>query len=119
VGAVLPQIALGKTPSEAGLYILSFFIGFVIAAQIGGRMLDRIGAEAPVVLGCALAAVGVRASRLSLRRGDRHHPDGSQLHRQPGAGDPRRGPGLRDALPDRHVAETDLPEGRSVDRVGS
>ncbi len=52
------QIALGKTPSQAGLYILYFFIGFVIAAQIGGRMLDRIGAQRPVVLGCAIAAVG-------------------------------------------------------------
>jgi EmrB/QacA subfamily drug resistance transporter len=52
------QIALGKTPSEAGLYILYFFLGFVIAAQIGGRMLDRGGAKRPVVLGCALSAVG-------------------------------------------------------------
>jgi len=52
------QIALGKTPSEAGLYILYFFIGFVIAAQVGGRMLDRIGAKRPVVLGCAISAVG-------------------------------------------------------------
>jgi EmrB/QacA subfamily drug resistance transporter len=52
------QIALGKTPTAAGLYILYFFIGFVIAAQIGGRMLDRIGAKRPVVLGCVLAAVG-------------------------------------------------------------
>jgi EmrB/QacA subfamily drug resistance transporter len=52
------QIALGKTPSEAGLYILYFFIGFVIAAQVGGRMLDRIGAKRPVVLGCALGAAG-------------------------------------------------------------
>ena len=52
------QIALGKSPSEAGLYILYFFIGFVIAAQIGGRMLDRVGGKRPVVLGCALSAVG-------------------------------------------------------------
>jgi EmrB/QacA subfamily drug resistance transporter len=52
------QIALGKTPSEAGLYLLYFFLGFVLAAQIGGRMLDRVGAKRPVVLGCALAAVG-------------------------------------------------------------
>jgi len=52
------QIALGKTPSNAGVYILYFFIGFVIAAQIGGRMLDRIGAKRPVVLGCAISAVG-------------------------------------------------------------
>jgi predicted MFS family arabinose efflux permease len=52
------QISLGKTASEAGLFLLYFFIGFVITAQIGGRMLDRGGAKRPVVLGCALAAVG-------------------------------------------------------------
>ncbi len=52
------QVALDKSPSEAGLYILYFFIGFVIAAQIGGRMLDRVGGKRPVVLGCALSAVG-------------------------------------------------------------
>ncbi len=52
------QVALGQSSSEAGLYLLYFFIGFVIAAQIGGRMLDRIGAKRPVVLGCLLAAVG-------------------------------------------------------------
>jgi fucose permease len=38
--------------------LLYFFIGFVIAAQIGGRMLDRIGAKRPVVIGCVLGAVG-------------------------------------------------------------
>ena len=52
------QVALDKSPSEAGLFLLYFFIGFVVAAQIGGRMLDRIGAKRPVVLGCALGAVG-------------------------------------------------------------
>jgi EmrB/QacA subfamily drug resistance transporter len=52
------QIALAKTPSEAGLLLLFFFLGFVVAAQIGGRMLDRRGAKLPVTLGCALAAVG-------------------------------------------------------------
>jgi EmrB/QacA subfamily drug resistance transporter len=52
------QISLGKSASEAGLFLLYFFIGFVVAAQIGGRMLDQGGAKRPVVLGCALAAVG-------------------------------------------------------------
>jgi EmrB/QacA subfamily drug resistance transporter len=52
------QISLGKSASSASLLLLYFFIGFVAAAQIGGRMLDRIGAKRPVVLGCALAAVG-------------------------------------------------------------
>jgi EmrB/QacA subfamily drug resistance transporter len=52
------QISLGKSASGAGLYLLYFFLGFVVAAQIGGRMLDRRGAKRPVVLGCALSAVG-------------------------------------------------------------
>ncbi len=52
------QIALGKSASQAGLYLLYFFIGFVVTSQIGGRMLDRVGAKRPVVFGCALGAVG-------------------------------------------------------------
>jgi predicted MFS family arabinose efflux permease len=52
------QISLAKTASEAGLFLLYFFGGFVVAAQIGGRMLDRVGAKRPVVIGCVLAAVG-------------------------------------------------------------
>ena len=52
------QVALDQSSSQASLYLLYFFIGFVVAAQIGGRMLDRIGAKRPVVLGCVLAAVG-------------------------------------------------------------
>jgi EmrB/QacA subfamily drug resistance transporter len=52
------QLSLGKSPTQASLVLLYFFLGFVIAAQIGGRMLDRVGAKRPVVLGCALAAVG-------------------------------------------------------------
>jgi EmrB/QacA subfamily drug resistance transporter len=52
------QIALGKSPSDAGVVLLYFFIGFVIAAQIGGRMLDREGAKRPVVIGCILGAIG-------------------------------------------------------------
>ena len=52
------QVALGESSSAASLYLLYFFIGFVVASQIGGRMLDRGGAKRPVVLGCVLAAVG-------------------------------------------------------------
>ena len=52
------QISLGKSAKQAGLILLYFFIGFVVTAQIGGRMLDRVGAKRPVVIGCALAAVG-------------------------------------------------------------
>ncbi|HEX4175804.1 MAG TPA: MFS transporter [Acidimicrobiales bacterium] len=52
------QIALHKKASEAGIYLLFFFLGFVVAAQIGGRILDREGAKRAVVLGAAIAAVG-------------------------------------------------------------
>jgi EmrB/QacA subfamily drug resistance transporter len=56
--SVYAQVSLGKTATQASLLILYFFLGFVVAAQIGGRLLDRVGAKLPVVAGCALAAVG-------------------------------------------------------------
>jgi EmrB/QacA subfamily drug resistance transporter len=52
------QVALADSASEAGIFLLYFFIGFVITSQIGGRILDRQGAKRPVVVGCALAAAG-------------------------------------------------------------
>ncbi|MGH3287396.1 MAG: MFS transporter [Streptosporangiaceae bacterium] len=56
--SVYGQIALGEKATTASLLILYFFLGFVVCAQIGGRLLDRVGAKRPVVLGCVLAAVG-------------------------------------------------------------
>jgi fucose permease len=52
------QIALRKSASQAGIFLLFFFVGFVVLAQVGGRILDREGAKRAVVLGCAIAAVG-------------------------------------------------------------
>jgi len=56
--SIYGQVALAEKATTSSLLILYFFLGFVVCAQIGGRMLDRIGAKRPVVLGCALAAVG-------------------------------------------------------------
>jgi EmrB/QacA subfamily drug resistance transporter len=56
--SIYGQIALAEKPAKASLLILYFFLGFVVCAQIGGRMLDRIGARRPVILGCVIAAVG-------------------------------------------------------------
>jgi EmrB/QacA subfamily drug resistance transporter len=56
--ALYGQIALAEKATTSSLLILYFFLGFVVCAQIGGRMLDRGGAKRPVVLGCVLAAVG-------------------------------------------------------------
>mgnify|MGYP000218121634 CR=1 FL=1 len=71
------QIALGQSASGAGEYIMYFFIGFVIAAQVGGRMLDEHGAKKPVLLGSVLSAVGFfmlagRATDLDI--GDQQWP---------------------------------------------
>jgi EmrB/QacA subfamily drug resistance transporter len=65
--ALYGQIALAEQATTASLLILYFFLGFVVCAQLGGRMLDRIGAKRPVVLGSALAAAGfgLWASRVS------------------------------------------------------
>jgi EmrB/QacA subfamily drug resistance transporter len=52
------QIALDEPSIKASVLLLYFFIGFVVFAQIGGRMLDRTGAKQPVVIGCVLSAVG-------------------------------------------------------------
>jgi len=52
------QISLGESASETGLYLLIFFAGFATASQWGGKMLDSVGARRPVVLGCAVAAIG-------------------------------------------------------------
>jgi EmrB/QacA subfamily drug resistance transporter len=56
--SIYGQVALAEKATTSSLLILYFFLGFVVFAQIGGRMLDRTGAKRPVVLGCVLAAVG-------------------------------------------------------------
>ena len=56
--SIYGQIALAEKATTSSLLILYFFLGFVVCAQIGGRLLDRVGAKRPVVLGCALAAAG-------------------------------------------------------------
>jgi EmrB/QacA subfamily drug resistance transporter len=56
--SVYAQVSLGDSASDAGLYIMYFFLGFVVASQIGGRILDKRGARPAVVIGSALGAVG-------------------------------------------------------------
>jgi EmrB/QacA subfamily drug resistance transporter len=58
-GSTYSQISLGYEASEAGLYLLVFFGGFATASQFGGRILDTRGARPAVVLGCAVAAIGL------------------------------------------------------------
>jgi len=56
--SIYGQVALGEQATKASLLILYFFLGYVVCAQLGGRMLDRGGARRPVLLGCVLAAAG-------------------------------------------------------------
>lgn len=52
------QISLGYSASNAGLYLMTFFAGFVIAAQVGGGILDKRGAKLPIVIGPIVSAFG-------------------------------------------------------------
>jgi EmrB/QacA subfamily drug resistance transporter len=56
--SIYSQVSLGESASNAGLYLLYFFLGFVVMAQVGGRILDKRGARPAVVLGSAIAAIG-------------------------------------------------------------
>ncbi|MFD9500043.1 MFS transporter [Streptomyces sp. NPDC060035] len=56
--SVYAQVSLSASPNQAALYLLYFFIGFGIASQWGGRILDRRGARPALKLGTALGAVG-------------------------------------------------------------
>ena len=56
--SVYSQVSLGYDASNAGLYMLTFFAGFAVSSQVGGRILDSRGARPSVVVGCAVAAIG-------------------------------------------------------------
>src|SRR5262249_42277208 len=60
------QQSLHYDASQAGGYLFIYFAGFSPAAQIGGRLLDRVGAKLPVVLGCAIGAAGYALWGLQL-----------------------------------------------------
>lgn len=57
--SVYGQASLGYDAQQAAQLLLVLFAGFVVAAQIGGRIVDSRGAKPSVVLGCVLAAVGL------------------------------------------------------------
>ncbi|MFI1400074.1 MFS transporter [Streptomyces sp. NPDC020681] len=56
--SVYAQVSLSASPNQAALYLLYFFIGFAIASQWGGRILDKRGARPAMKLGTLLGAVG-------------------------------------------------------------
>jgi hypothetical protein len=52
------HISLGMDATEATHLLLMFFIGYFVAAQLGGRIFDSQGAKPTILLGCAVAAAG-------------------------------------------------------------
>ncbi|MET8855979.1 MFS transporter [Streptomyces sp. NPDC004579] len=56
--SVYAQVSLSASPNQAALYLLYFFVGFAIASQWGGRMLDRKGARPALKIGTIVGAVG-------------------------------------------------------------
>ncbi|MFB6615045.1 MFS transporter [Streptomyces sp. NPDC056367] len=56
--SVYAQISLSASPHQAALYLLYFFVGFGLAAQVGGRILDKRGARPAMRLGTAIGCAG-------------------------------------------------------------
>ncbi|MHC3817274.1 MFS transporter [Streptomyces sp. DT9] len=56
--SVYAQVSLSASPNQAALYLLYFFVGFALASQWGGRILDKRGARPALKIGAALGAVG-------------------------------------------------------------
>ncbi|MFJ4079375.1 MFS transporter [Streptomyces iakyrus] len=56
--SVYAQVSLSASPNQAALFLLYFFVGFAIASQWGGRILDKKGARPALKLGTAVGCVG-------------------------------------------------------------
>ncbi|HVX57637.1 MAG TPA: MFS transporter, partial [Candidatus Saccharimonadales bacterium] len=66
--SVYAQIALGLDVYQSALLLLEFFIGFVIAANVGGRIFDKRGVRPLLIIGGALGAASFAwwASKLGI-----------------------------------------------------
>ena len=71
------DISLGLSTGDTTQLLLLFFLGFLVAAQVGGRIFDSRGAKPTILLGCAIGAAGFGwwASQVThLSRSDIHIP---------------------------------------------
>lgn len=53
------HVSLGLDASGANVLLLTYFAGYLIAAQIGGRIFDARGAKPTILLGCLVSAGGL------------------------------------------------------------
>ena len=53
------QVGLGFPPARAGAALMPMLLPVLVVVHVAGRMYDRRGARAPVLLGTALASIGL------------------------------------------------------------
>ena len=56
--SVYAQVSLGLSAGNTSKLLLQFFLGFLIAAQVGGRIFDAKGAKPTIILGCLVGIAG-------------------------------------------------------------
>ncbi len=117
------QISLALKPTDSSLLILYFFIGFVIFAQVGGRMLDRdrgqaAGGRRQRARRGRLLPVGGQGDLAAAGLADDLHHHGRGGHgAHAGAGQHRRDqPGLTAVLRRGHRHHPDRPQLRRQPR---
>ncbi len=58
-GSIYFQVVAKQPPTEAGFSILTMFIGYFVAARIGGGWMDEGGAKRPVARGFLFGTIGL------------------------------------------------------------
>jgi EmrB/QacA subfamily drug resistance transporter len=73
--SIYASVSLGLDASGTTTLLLYFFLGLLIAAQLGGRIYDARGAKLTVMLGCLVGAAGFVwwASQVTDLDGHRQH----------------------------------------------
>ena len=56
--SIYADVSLGLNAHQSSMLLLQFFLGYLIAAQIGGRIFDARGAKPTIMLGCLLGIAG-------------------------------------------------------------
>ncbi|SDU88681.1 MFS transporter [Jiangella alkaliphila] len=75
--SVYASVSLGFDAADASHLLLLYFLGFLIAAQVGGRIFDARGAKPTILLGCVTAVAGYVwwATQVTTLDGSaQHHP---------------------------------------------
>lgn len=75
--SIYASVSLGLDAHQSSRLLLQFFLGYLIAAQVGGRIFDARGAKPTIVLGCVLGIAGYAwwASNVTtLETGAQMHP---------------------------------------------